>query len=97
LSQGPETMTHDCLLCVGARLPGREPVRASALDPRSFWPRRCSDRPPSGDQLNDQDDHGDRQQNVNQAPGNVETESQNPQDKQNHENRPKHACVPQGR
>jgi hypothetical protein len=44
----------------------------------------------SGDQVEDQDDQRDHQQKVNQAPGYVETEAQNPQDQNDDEKCPKH-------
>jgi hypothetical protein len=42
------------------------------------------------DQLNEQNDDGDHQQHMNEVAGDVEAESQKPQDQQDYENGPKH-------
>ena len=44
----------------------------------------------SGDQVDDQDDQRDHQQNVDQTAGNVKAEAENPKNKKNDENSPKH-------
>jgi hypothetical protein len=51
-------------------------------------------RASAGDEVNDQDHHGDDQQQVYQTTGNVETEAQNPQQQQDYEDGPKHANTP---
>jgi hypothetical protein len=46
--------------------------------------------PASGDQVEDQDGQRDHEQKVNQTSGDVETETQKPQDQNDDENCPKH-------
>jgi hypothetical protein len=45
---------------------------------------------PPGEQIKDQNGQGDYEQNVNQTAGDVETESQKPQDENYDEDCPKH-------
>jgi hypothetical protein len=49
-----------------------------------------STAPPSDHQVEDQNAHGYDQKNVNQAAGDVETKTQEPQNEKNYKNRPKH-------
>ena len=49
-------------------------------------------RPSSGDQVDDQDDERYDQQNVNQGAGNVEAETQQPENEKDDKDCPKHCC-----
>lgn len=65
------------------------PIRAGFSNtPQS--PASLQRTPASGDQVEDQDDQRDHQQKVNQTSGDVETETQKPQDQNDDENCPKH-------
>jgi hypothetical protein len=46
------------------------------------------------DQVEDQNHYGDDQQQVDETARYVETETQKPQNQQNHEDCPKHKCLP---
>ena len=48
---------------------------------------------PSADQVEDQDHDGDHDEDVNQSPADVKGESQEPQDKKNDEDCPKHSMI----
>jgi negative regulator of genetic competence, sporulation and motility len=65
---------------------GRLPLRTDT--PETAATSQCAAA--SGDQVYDEDDQGDHQQNVDQAAGNVKAEAENPQNKKNDENSPKH-------
>jgi hypothetical protein len=44
----------------------------------------------AGHQVNDKNDESNDKQKVNQATGNMKAEAKNPQNQQNHKDRPKH-------
>jgi hypothetical protein len=48
--------------------------------------------PAPGNQLQDQDDDGSNEQNVNQTAYEVETEAKRPKNKENNKDGPKHKC-----
>src|SRR5215469_2682318 len=51
----------------------------------------CSHHAAARDELDDEHHDSDDKEEVNQAPGHVETEAENPQDQKNDKNRPEHA------
>jgi hypothetical protein len=52
-----------------------------------------SECPAPADQVDDQDDHGDDEKKVNQAAGDVEAETQEPQDQNDYKNCPEHRIL----
>lgn len=55
--------------------------------------RKRLGRPATADQIDDQNDDGNDQQHVNQTACDVETEAEKPQNQQDDEYCPKHACL----
>jgi len=58
------------------------------------WGRRKLQAAAAGDQVEDEDNDGDDQQNVDQAAGNVKAEAEEPQDDEDDEYGPKHDRLP---
>ena len=63
------------------------------LSAKGYSPER-SKRPASADQVDDQDDHSDDEKEVDQAAGDVEAETQDPQNQQNYKDSPEHSRSP---
>src|SRR5260370_34959244 len=65
-----------------------------------FWsppkghPIGWSEDPAPGDQVDDQDDHGNDEKEVNQAACDVEAEAKNPQNEQDYKDSPEHSRSP---
>ena len=55
---------------------------------------RSLDCSPTRDQVDDQHHNSDDQQDVNQAAGDMEAESQDPEDQKDHKDSPEHALSP---
>ena len=83
--KGPICNNRSDLFCVPAGfthvIAGRVPLSV----------RSASNRPASGDQVDDEDDHRHHQEQVDQAACNVQTEPENPKCQQDYKYRPKHS------
>jgi hypothetical protein len=62
----------------------------SIFRPLAMRAQQGLDSPASRDQINDRDNQGDHQQEMDQAAGHVESPAQEPQDDEDCKNRPKH-------
>ena|SRR5215472_10281711 len=68
--------------------------RQPTMNALSRGPGECLHHSPTGDELDDEHYDSDNQEEMNQTPGHMEAESENPQDEQDDKDRPEHARPP---